>query len=138
MNEQEANESVDALIDDLKFIMGSRPHTDWPSLAKQAIAYHDPRIEDRLLDWQHRRLQRAAHLALFGLAEGDAERIRAGVLDVRTIESLADAPPPSAPEPPAVPSDATTSSPDKPQLPIADPSRTQEVRRESILFPNPR
>lgn len=131
MNEQEANESVDALVDDLKFIMGSRPHTDWPTMAKEAIAYHDPRIEDRLLDWQHRRLQRAAHLALFGLAEADPERIRSGVLDIRTIESLADTPPPSAPEPPAAPTEETPS-------PVADPGRTQAVRRESILFPDPR
>lgn len=124
MNQEEAQESVDVLIDDLKFIMGVRPHTDWPAMAEAALEHHDPLIEDRLLTWQSRRLQRAAHLSLRGLVAGDAEQIRAGFVDIRTIESLRDAPPPSAPEPPAAPLDVGL--PMKP-LPIPEPHAAEPI-----------
>ncbi|MFT7597975.1 MAG: hypothetical protein ACI8TP_000895 [Acidimicrobiales bacterium] len=102
MNHEEAEESVGALVDDLRFLMGSRPHTAWPDMAEAAIEHHTPFIAEELLSWQQRRLQRAAHLALEGLAVSNAEQIRAGILDIRTIESVltSDGEEPLAPERP--------------------------------------
>ena len=100
MNEEEAQASVDALIEDLRYLMGTRPHTEWPGMADAAIDYHQPRIGDHLLSWQYRRLQRAAHLALEGLSTSNAEQLRAGIIDIRTIESLEDSPTPVMPTPP--------------------------------------
>lgn len=144
MNQEEAQESVDVLVDDLKFIMGVRPHTEWPAMAEAALEHHDPLIEDRLLTWQSRRLQRAAHLSLRGLVNGDAEQIRAGFLDIRTIESLSDAPPPSAPTPPAAPaggsSDETPASKPLPiPRPVGEPGKVTEPISvsDSMLFTEP-
>ena len=100
MNSEEAQASVDALIEDLRYLMGTRPHTEWPGMADAALDYHDPLIPEHLLSWQYRRLQRAAHLALKGLSVGNVEQIRAGVTDIRTIENLEDSPTTVMPTPP--------------------------------------
>ena len=100
MNDEEARASVDALIEDLRYLMGIRPHTEWPGMADAAIEHHHPRISDHLLSWQYRRLQRAAHLVLEGLSTSNAEQIRAGIIDIRTIENLEHSPTPVMPKPP--------------------------------------
>ncbi len=106
MNSEEAQASVDALIEDLRYLMGIRPHTEWPGMADAAIEHHTPLIPEHLLTWQYRRLQRAAHLTLEGLSTSNAEQIRAGITDIRTIENLEHSPPPVMPKPPAPSTDS--------------------------------
>lgn len=117
MNQGEAAESVDALLGDLKFIMGTRPHTGWPEMATAALEHHDPMIPEHLLEWQTRRFQRAALLTLRGLAASDADIIRSGILDILAIERMAMAPtpPPVAPTPDDLDRQSTAQ-------PVAEPS----------------
>ncbi len=87
MTPVEAMLSVNALIEDLRHIMGTRPHTGWPPMAEAALKHHQPLIEDALLDENHRMLQTAGHRALRGLVSSDADEIRAAITEIRRIES---------------------------------------------------
>ena len=87
MNSAEARVSVQALIDDLRYIMGTRPHTGWPAMAEAALEHHRPMIADELLEPAMRDLQQAGHKALEGLVVSDAEVIRAAITEIRRVET---------------------------------------------------
>lgn len=86
MTPAEARASVQALIDDLRYIMGTRPHTDWPAMAAAALEHHQPLISDTLLDGFTCGLQRAGQRALRGLVASNAEEIRLAIVEIRGIE----------------------------------------------------
>jgi hypothetical protein len=87
MTPTEACASVQALIDDLRYIMGTRPHTGWPTMASAALEHHRPEIAETLLDEAHRGLQTAGQRALRGLVASDAQEIRSAILEIRRIET---------------------------------------------------
>lgn len=86
VTEEEAVESVDALVGDVRYIMSTRPHTNWPMMATAALEHHDPPIPERLLPQTDRRRQRAAFDILRGLRDSRAERIRTGILALKAAE----------------------------------------------------
>lgn len=91
MTPTEAQLSVQAMIDDLRHIMGTRPHTGWPDMAGAALRHHRPPIDEALLDDDHRVLQEAGYQAFRGLVAGDADEIRKAILEIRRIETSEDA-----------------------------------------------
>ena len=87
MTPAEARVSVQSLIDDLRHIMGTRPHTGWPAMAEAALGHHRPMIAEDLLEPNMRDLQKAGHQALEGLVVSDAEAIRAAITEIRRVET---------------------------------------------------
>lgn len=87
MTEEEAAESVEALVGDVRHIMSTRPHTDWPMMAVAALEHHDPPISEGLLGNSDRRRQRASFEILRGLRDSRASQVREGILALRLAES---------------------------------------------------
>lgn len=87
MNEDDAAQSVEALAGDVRHIMGSRPHANWPDMAEAALAHHDPPIPERLLSEPDRRRQRAVYQMLRGLRDSNERQIRIGILALKSAES---------------------------------------------------
>ncbi|MDA3040385.1 MAG: hypothetical protein O3C27_12830 [Actinomycetota bacterium] len=87
MTPAEARVSAQSLNDDLRYIMGTRPHTGWPAMAEAALAHHRPMVADSLLEQDMRDLQNAGHQALEGLVVSDAEAISAAITEIRRVET---------------------------------------------------
>ncbi|MFT7599991.1 MAG: hypothetical protein ACI8TP_002929 [Acidimicrobiales bacterium] len=81
--------AVAALCADLRHIMSTRPHTDWPSMAKAVLDHYAQPVDPLLLDQRDKRIQDAAWATLEGLVAGSFQEIQAGIIDLRTNESTA-------------------------------------------------
>ncbi|MEZ5229353.1 MAG: hypothetical protein R2710_22650 [Acidimicrobiales bacterium] len=81
-----AAESVEAILGDLRHVVGRMPHDDWPAMATAVLEHHDPPIADDLLGADHVGLQAACRGALAALADNDYVRAKASIEDIRRFE----------------------------------------------------
>ncbi len=82
----DARQSVAALLNDLRYVMGEMPAAEWPETAKAVLEHHYPTIDESLLTRDQASLQRWCRAVLDGLASSDADTIRAAILKVRQYE----------------------------------------------------
>lgn len=81
-----AAESVEALLGDLRHVVGRLPHDEWPQMAMAVLEHHDPPIDERLLGPDHIGLQAACRGALAALGDNDYVRAKASIEQIRRFE----------------------------------------------------
>ncbi len=81
-----AAESVEAILGDLRHVVGRMPHEDWPEMAKAVLEHHDPPIAEDLLGPDHIGLQTGCRGALEALSDDDYVRAKASIEQIRRFE----------------------------------------------------
>ncbi len=82
----DASTSVEAILGDLRHVVGRMPHDDWPEMAKTVLEYHEPPIDEALLGADHIGLQNACRGALAALGDNDYVRAKASIELIRKFE----------------------------------------------------
>ncbi len=83
---ENARISVEALVNDLRHVIGTIAEEDWPESAKAVLEHHDPPIDEELLTPDQTELQKWCRAVFEGLLVGDEESTRAAALKVRQYE----------------------------------------------------
>lgn len=78
--------SVEALLGDLRHVVGRMPHEEWPAMARQVLEYHDPPIDTALLNGDHIGLQEACRATLDALIADDYGAAKSSIQAIRRYE----------------------------------------------------
>ncbi len=84
--QQQAAESVLALLGDLRHVVGRMPHLEWPEMSKAVLEHHDPPIDESLLNDDQAGLQTACRDALRALIDDDYVNAKTAIEQIRRHE----------------------------------------------------
>ena len=69
--------SIDALANDLRYVVDNIEASEWPRLAGEVLAHHSPPIEEALLSIKAGKLQQWCRTMLQAMIDVDEDRVRA-------------------------------------------------------------
>lgn len=78
--------SVEALLVDLRHVIGEIPEDQWPDVAQAVLDHHQPPIDEAVLTNDQAQLQIWCRAVLEGLLTGNEDATRAAALKVRQYE----------------------------------------------------
>ena len=78
-----SEESVEALLGDLRYVVDKCDADEWPVLAAEVLKHHTPPIDEELLSQRSRKLQLACRTMLEAMHGTDEEAVRTAAKELR-------------------------------------------------------
>jgi hypothetical protein len=78
-----SEESVEALLGDLRYVVDNCDADEWALLATEVLKHHSPPIDDELLSERCRELQQACRTMLEAMRGTDEDAVRTAAMAVK-------------------------------------------------------